>query len=50
MARQKMSEAEAEVEARYWEKRNADIPLREINQEFESQRGNSSIRKKWGYE
>ena len=38
MAQQKLYEAEAGVEARNWEKRNSDIALREINQEFESQR------------
>ena len=38
MAEQKLCEAEAEVEARNWEKRNSDIAFHEINQEFESQR------------
>ena len=38
MVQQKLCEAEAEVEARYWEKRNSDIVFHEINQEFESQR------------
>ena len=33
-----MFDAEAEVEARNWEKRNSDIAFREINQEFESPR------------
>ena len=37
-AQQKKFEAEAEVDARNWEKRNSDIAFREINQEFESQR------------
>ena len=36
MAQQKKYEAEAEVEAKYWEKKNSDTALREINQEFES--------------
>ena len=31
MALQKLCEAEAEVEARNWEKRNSDIALHEIN-------------------
>ena len=30
LAQQKLYEAEAEVEARYWEKRDYDIALREI--------------------
>ena len=38
MARQKLYEAEAEVEGRNWEQRNSDIAFHEINQEFESQR------------
>ena len=38
MTQQKMYEAEAEVEARMWEKRNSDFDSQEINQEFESQR------------
>ena len=38
MAQQKLYEAEAEVEARNWEKRNSDFASQEINQEFESQR------------
>ena len=37
MAQQKLYEAEAEVEARNWEK-NSHIAFHEINQEFESQR------------
>ena len=37
MAQQKLYQAEAEVEARYWEKRNSDNAFHEINQEFESQ-------------
>ena len=32
MAQQKLYEAEAEVEARNWEKRNSDIAFQEINQ------------------
>ena len=38
MAQQTLFDAEAEVEARYWEKRNSYIALHEINQELESQR------------
>ena len=38
MAQRKFYEAEAEVEARNWEKSNSDIAFQEINQEFESQR------------
>ena len=38
MTQQKLFEAEAEVEARNWKKRNSDITLHEINQEFECQR------------
>ena len=33
-----MYQAEAEVEARSWEKRNSDFAIQEINEEFESQR------------
>ena len=36
MAQQILCEAEAEAEARNWEKRNSDITFQEINQEFES--------------
>ena len=38
MVQQRLAEAEAEVEARSWEKRNSDIAFQEINQELESQR------------
>ena len=38
MAQQRLYEAEAEVEARNWEKRNSDIAVQEINQEFEYRR------------
>ena len=38
MVQQKFHEAEAEVEARNWEKRNSDTAFEKINQEFESQR------------
>ena len=38
MAQEKLYEAEAEVDVRYWENGNLDIALHEISQEFESQR------------
>ena len=38
MAQRKQYEAEAEVEARNWEKKNSDLAFQEINQELESQR------------
>ena len=37
-AQQKFYQAEAEVEARNWEKRNSDFAFQEINQECESPR------------
>ena len=37
-AQQILYQAEAEAEARNWERRNSDFAFREINQEFESQR------------
>ena len=47
MAQQKLYEAEAEAEARNWEKRNSDISLHEINQEFESQRFQLRQARRW---
>ena len=38
LAQQRLYEAEADVEVKHWEKRNSDIALCEINQEFESRR------------
>ena len=38
---------EAEVEARNWEKRNADVALYEVNQEFESQRFQLQQASRW---
>ena len=38
LPQQELFEAEAEVDARNWEKRNSDFASHEINQEFESQR------------
>ena len=38
MAQQRLFEAEADVEVTHWEKRQSDISLYGINQEFESQR------------
>ena len=37
-AQQKLCQAEAEIEAKNWEKRNRDHSFQEINQELESQR------------
>ena len=37
LAQQRSYEAEADVEIKHWEKRNSDIALHEINQEFGSQ-------------
>ena len=47
MAQQNLSEAEAEVEARYWAKRNSDVAVHEINQEFESQRVQLQQASRW---
>ena len=48
MAQQKkLYEAEAEVEARNWEKRNSDIAFHEINQEFEPQRFQRHQANRW---
>ena len=38
LAQLRLYEAEADMEVKHWEKRNSDIALYEINQEFESQR------------
>ena len=38
MAQRKLYEAEAEVEARKWEKQRWDVAFQAINQEFEFQR------------
>ena len=38
LAQQRFFEVEADVEVKHWERRNSDIALYEINQEFESQR------------
>ena len=35
MAQRRLYEAEAEVEARNWEKRHSDMASHEINQEFD---------------
>ena len=48
MTQQKLFEAEAEVEARNWEKRNSDFTFHEINQEFESQRFQLHQASRWG--
>ena len=47
MAQQKLYDAEAEVEARFWEKMNSDIALHGINQEFESQRFQLQQANRW---
>ena len=47
MAQPKVYEAEAKVEAKYCEKKNLDIALREINQEFESQRFQLQQANRW---
>ena len=36
LAQQRLYEAEEDAEVKHWEKRNSDIALLEINQEFES--------------
>ena len=36
LSEQRLYDAEADVEVKIWEKRNSDIALYEINQEFES--------------
>ena len=38
LAVQRLYEAEADVEVKHWERRNSDIALYEVKQEFESQR------------
>ena len=47
MAQQNLYEAEFEVEARHWEKKNSDIAFHEINQEFESQRFQQHQASRW---
>ena len=47
LAEQKLCEAEAEVEARNWEKRNSDTAFHEINQDFESQRFHLHQASRW---
>ena len=47
MAQQRLYEAEPEVEARSWEKRNFDIAFQEINQDFESQRFQLQQASRW---
>ena len=46
-ARQKLYQAEAEIGAKSWEKRNRDHSLQEINQEFESQRFRLNQASRW---
>ena len=47
MAQRTLYEAEAEVEARNWGKRNSHIAFQEINQEFESQRFQQHQASRW---
>ena len=42
---QRLYEAEADVEVEHWEKRNSDVDVHEINQEYESQRFHSYNRR-----
>ena len=50
MAQRQLYEAEAEVEARNWERRNFDFAFQEINQEFESQRFQLHQARRWAYQ
>ena len=45
--KKKLSEAEAEMDTRNWEQRNADIALYETNRELESQRLELYQANKW---
>ena len=47
LAHQRLYEVEADVEVKHWEKRNSDIALCEINQEFESQRRRPQEANQW---
>ena len=47
LAQQRLYEAEADVEVKHWEKRNSDIALYGINQEFESQRFQLQQASRW---
>ena len=47
MAQRKLYEAEAEVEARNWLKKNSDFAFHEINQEFEPQRLQQHQASRW---
>ena len=46
-AQQHLYHAEAEIEAKNWEKRNRDHSFQEINQEFESQRFRLNQASQW---
>ena len=46
-AQQKLYHAEAEIEAKNWEKRNRDHSFQEINQKFESQRFRLNQASQW---
>ena len=47
LAQRRLYEAEANVEVKHWEKRNSDIALYEIKQEFESQRSQVQQANQW---
>ena len=47
LAQQRLFEADADVEVKHWERRNSDIALSEINQEFESQRSQPQQANQW---
>ena len=47
LAQQRLFEADADVEVKHWEKRNSDIAIYEINQEFESQRSQPQQANQW---
>ena len=47
---QKLYQAEAEIEAKIWEKRNRDHSVQEINQDFESQRFRLNQASRWADE
>ena len=49
MVQREFVEAEAGVEARNSEKRNSEFAIREINQEFESQRLQLHQASRWAY-
>ena len=46
-AQQKFFEGEADVEVKHWEKRNSEMALYEVNQEFESKRFQLQRTNRW---